>query len=123
MFDLKVKTNFCAAHRLNGYDGDCSNVHGHNFGVIVVVKIKQLNTIGFGMDFKVLKKEIEYYLKQLDHKNLNDLDPFKQNNPTAEHIAIWIYDSLAKKINSDNVEVANVTVEESEKYSATYYGQ
>lgn len=122
MFDLKVKTSFCAAHNLKGYDGDCQNVHGHNFGVIVVAKVKKLNPVGFGMDFKELKKEIEFFLKQLDHKHLNNLDPFKELNPTAEHIAIWIFDSLSAKINSENVKVANVTIEESEKYSATYYG-
>ena len=122
MIELKVKSNFSAAHHLNEYDGDCSNIHGHTFGVIVLVRIEQLNKIGIGKDFKDLKKDIEYFLKQLDHKYLNELEPFKEINPTSENISIWIFNRLSEKMNSDNIKLHSVTVEESEKYSATYYG-
>ncbi len=123
MVELKVKSNFSAAHHLNGYEGDCKDTHGHNFGVIVLVRVDRLNEIGIGKDFKDLKKDIEHFLKQLDHKYLNDLTPFKSQNPTAEHIAIWLFNSLSDKINSESIKVHSITIEESEKYSATYYGE
>jgi len=82
MIELKVKSNFAAAHHLNGYKGDCSQTHGHTFSVIVLVRLEKLNEIGIGMDFKELKKEIENFLKQLDHQYLNNLAPFRSDNPT-----------------------------------------
>jgi 6-pyruvoyltetrahydropterin/6-carboxytetrahydropterin synthase len=122
MVELRVKINFAAAHHLNGYKGDCSQTHGHTFSAIVVVRVERLNDIGIGLDFKELKKEIEYFLKQLDHKYLNELAPFKHQNPTSENIAIWLFNSLSEKLAPQNVKVYSVTVEESEKYAATYYG-
>jgi 6-pyruvoyltetrahydropterin/6-carboxytetrahydropterin synthase len=122
MVELKVKSNFAAAHHLNGYKGDCSQTHGHTFSVIVLVRVEKLNEIGIGIDFKELKKEIEHYLKQLDHKYLNDLMPFKNVNPTSENIAIWLFNSLTENLAPQKVKVYSVTIEESDKYSATYYG-
>ena len=54
---------------------------------------------------------------------LNDLKPFKNDNPTAENIAIWIFHSLSKKVNSRNIKVYSVSIEESEKYGTTYFGE
>lgn len=117
-----MKSNFGAAHHLNGYVGDCSETHGHNFRVIAVFRFDELNNIGISFDFKELKKEMEYFIKQLDHKYLNNLPQFKSNNPTSENIAIWFFRSLSEKLQPLNVKLHSVTVEESEKYSATYYG-
>ncbi|MBZ0158185.1 MAG: 6-carboxytetrahydropterin synthase QueD [Alphaproteobacteria bacterium] len=123
MLELTVESNFSAAHKLNGYEGICKNIHGHNFTVEVTVRVKKLNKIGIGIDFLDLKQDIDSFLKQLDHKIINDISPFTKVNPTSENIAIWLYDSISKKVNSINIKVSKIKVKESSNFSATYYGK
>ena len=106
------KAHFNAAHRLFRKDwsdeknlkvfGKCSypNYHGHNYELIVSVTGKINEETGFVMDLKVLKDliktEIEDYL---DHKNLNvDILEFKNLNPTAENIVVFIWQKLKSKL-------------------------
>ena len=122
MHALYVKLSFAAAHHLRGYRGECKRVHGHNFNVKVVFRANKLNKIGIGKDFKTLKKEVKFFLDKLDHYTLNDLKPFKKENPTAENLAIWLFNSLSDKVNSRNLKVHSVQIAESEKYGTVYYG-
>ena len=107
------RARFNAAHRLYNprWDdatnfrvfGKCSNphYHGHNYELeIKVTGLPQADT-GFVMDLKVLSDLVqEQVLERFDHKNLNlDTAEFKNLNPTAEHIAMVIYDLLRPHIN------------------------
>jgi 6-pyruvoyltetrahydropterin/6-carboxytetrahydropterin synthase len=121
MYELMVETNFSSAHQLRGYHGDCERLHGHNWKVQVYVLAEKLNEIDIGIDFHDLKKMTEEVLAPLDHSFLNALFPFTEKNPSSENIAKWIYDSLRKKINDDNVHLSGVTVWESDTASATYF--
>ncbi len=123
ILELSIESNFSAAHQLYGYEGICKDVHGHNFTVVATVSIKKLNKIGIGIDFLDLKSDLDYFLKQFDHKNLNELKPFQKINPTSENIAIWLYKNLSKKVNSKNVKLLKVQVKESLQFSVTYYGK
>ena len=58
MFDIFIKTHFAGAHHLRDYPGDCELPHGHNWKVKVTVRAQQLDNIGMGIDFKVLKKQL-----------------------------------------------------------------
>ncbi len=106
------KAHFNAAHRLyrpdwsmernNEIFGKCNNpnFHGHNYELIVGVTGEIDPETGFVMDMKLLKdlvnSEIEEYL---DHKNLNiEVPEFKKTNPTAENIAIVIWNRLRPHI-------------------------
>ncbi len=108
------KEHFNAAHRLFNPDwdkqtnenvfGKCAlpNYHGHNYELEVKVIGKPDKKTGFVMDMKelsdVIKAEVH---SRFDHKNLNlDTEEFKNLNPTAENIAIVIYELLRKKIDS-----------------------
>jgi len=123
LFELSIESSFSAAHQLRGYEGECKNVHGHNFLVEVTVSVKKLNGIGIGVDFLDLQREVDYFIKQVDHKNLSKLSQFKKINPTSENLAIWFYDGLHKKVNSNNVKLVRVQVKESSQFTATYYGK
>ncbi len=106
------REHFNAAHRLfnPGWDdatnekvfGKCAlpNYHGHNYELEVKVVGMPDEKTGYVMDLKELsdlvKREIH---SRFDHKNLNlDTKEFKELNPTAEHIAIVIYDLLRPHI-------------------------
>lgn len=120
MYHLTIKTHFAAAHRLVNYQGDCENLHGHNWHVEVTVAARELDTAGLGLDFKVLKKQTKELLGELDHKYLNDLPHFSQNSPSSEQIARFIFDRLSGQLDSDNVQLERVTVWESEFACASY---
>lgn len=106
------KESFNAAHRLfnPGWSdeknsevfGKCAlpNFHGHNYDLIVRITGKQDKKTGYVMDMKKLSDLVkETIIEKLDHKNLNmDVDEFKGLNPTAENIAIVIYDLLRPHI-------------------------
>lgn len=120
MYRLTIHTQFAAAHNLVHYQGDCENLHGHNWKVEVTVAAKDLDKAGLGIDFKILKRETNRILDQLDHKYLNDLDPFRKLSPSSENIARFLFETLGPVLDSDNVTVEKVTVWESEKACASY---
>ena len=106
------KEHFNAAHRLHNpmwsdsrnseIFGKCNNpnYHGHNYELIVkIVGVPDPET-GYIIDLKVLSDLIqENVLKRFDHKNLNlDTVEFKNLNPTAENIAVVIYNILRAEI-------------------------
>jgi 6-pyruvoyltetrahydropterin/6-carboxytetrahydropterin synthase len=121
MYKLKVCTSFAAAHCLIHYQGDCENLHGHNWKVEVSVTAKELDKAGLGLDFKLLKSETDDLLKTLDHKYLNELEPFRENSPSSENIARFIYREMSLKLNNDSIKVDMVTVWESDSACASYY--
>lgn len=109
------KEHFCAAHRLHNSQWDdeknkrvfglCNNpnYHGHNYEIIVkIVGIPNQET-GYVLDTKILSDLIQReVIKKFDHKNLNlDVAEFKHINPTAENIAIVIYNLLKPKLDED----------------------
>lgn len=109
------KENFNAAHRLYnaGWDdatnqdvfGKCAlpHYHGHNYEMQVKVTGEVEQATGFVMDMKLLSDLIhEKIIARFDHKNLNlDTEEFKTLNPTAENIAIVIYNLLRPHIDQD----------------------
>jgi len=121
MFRLTIITAFAAAHNLTHYQGDCENLHGHNWKVEVSITTNELDKAGLGIDFKILKKETNALLKTLDHKYLNEIPPFDLLSPSSENISRFLYGELTKIFGSDKVKVEMVTVWESDFASATYY--
>jgi 6-pyruvoyltetrahydropterin/6-carboxytetrahydropterin synthase len=109
------KEHFNAAHRLNNPNwteeknqevfGKCNNpnFHGHNYELIVKVTGEIDPDTGYVMDMKVLSDLIkETILNRFDHKNLNlDTKEFANLNPTAENIAVVIFNLLREKIDSN----------------------
>lgn len=121
MYELTVEVGFAAAHQLRGYLGNCENMHGHNWRVHITVGADRLNDIDIAIDFRELKTLAREVVSPLDHAFLNDVFPFTEKNPSSENIAKWIFDSMKKKINNDDIRLSAVTVWESENSSASYY--
>ena len=96
------------------YHGKCEHLHGHNYKVVVTIE-DEVKEDGMVMDFKIIKRIVkEKAINVLDHKHLNDII----ENPSAEHIAIWIWDKI-----KDDMPLKKVTVYETEKYYCTYEGK
>ena len=106
------KEHFNAAHRLSNPEwddkhnteifGKCSNpnYHGHNYDLIVKVTGEINKETGYVMDTKILKDLIRAnIIERFDHRNLNmDVEEFSGMNPTAENIAVVIWNILRKLI-------------------------
>ncbi|HUM99446.1 MAG: 6-carboxytetrahydropterin synthase QueD [Halothiobacillus sp. 20-53-49] len=119
-FALSVTVDFAAAHRLLGYEGNCARLHGHNWKIIVEVTGQKLDSVGMVVDFKTMKKAARDAAKKLDHQFLNEIAPFDQINPTAEHIAVWFFVELSGVLNQPNARISAITVWENEYSAVTY---
>lgn len=120
MYELMVEDKFSAAHKLTGYEGECANLHGHNFKVQVFVQVKNLNELGLAIDFRELKDGLKKVLGRLDHKYLNELPAFKDKNPTSENLARYIYEQLSNQL--EGVIMHQIKVWESETAYVAYGG-
>ncbi|OBQ55521.1 6-carboxytetrahydropterin synthase [Tamlana sp. s12] len=108
------KAHFNAAHRLYNKNwtfekndavfGKCNNpnYHGHNYELIVSVTGEINQETGFVIDVAILKELIEVEIEAaFDHKNLNlEVPEFENLNPTAENIAVVIYNKLKPKLDA-----------------------
>lgn len=129
------KEHFNAAHRLfnSGWDktkntdvfGKCSlpNYHGHNYDLVVKVTGEVNPETGFVMDTKVLKDLTrKYIVEHFDHRNLNvDVEEFRHLNPTAENIAVVIWNILRRHI--DAALELRVVLYETERNFVEYGGE
>jgi 6-pyruvoyltetrahydropterin/6-carboxytetrahydropterin synthase len=121
MYELKVVTDFAAAHQLKMVAEKCENLHGHNWKIEVCVAGEHLNPAGVLIDFGELKQYVSEIMERLDHKFLNELEYFHDDNPpSSENIARYIADALQSMINDSDVKVTRVTSWESENACATY---
>ena len=119
-YTLKIVTDFAAAHALRNYPGECSRLHGHNWKVEVEVKASTLDKAGMGIDFKAIKNAAISLVNQLDHHNLNELEPFDKINPTAENIAAYFFRGLSDTLNNERVHISAVTIWETERACVRY---
>lgn len=119
-YQLKVVTDFASAHTLRDYPGACSRIHGHNWKVELEAIATRLDDVGMGIDFKVMKQAAREVGGRLDHQYLNDLEPFRKVNPTAENIAAYMYKEISAMINSDSIKVTALTLWETERACVRY---
>ncbi|TAK32718.1 MAG: 6-carboxytetrahydropterin synthase QueD [Chloroflexota bacterium] len=120
MFELSIRGHFDSAHFLRGYQGRCENLHGHRYDVTVYVRSGQLNAIGLAYDFADLKGHLKQILTRYDHVCLNEIQPFTDINPSAENIALTLYQELRPYVNVPGVTLHRVDVWESPGSCATY---
>lgn len=121
MFSVTVRGFISSAHFLREYKGKCENMHGHNWQVDVTVEKQGLGPDGMVMDFTVLKGYVKEIVDELDHKVLNELEPFEDLNPSAENIARYVFKQVQERILGSNCRVAKVDIWEQRDSCATYF--
>ena len=122
MFDIFIKTHFSGGHHLREYPGNCERPHGHNWKVKVTVRAAELDQLGMGMDFKVLKERVNTVVDELDHCDLNEHPAFQDRNPSSEHIAQFLFEQLQGELTADRYALYNVEVRETDSSGVIYYG-
>lgn len=108
MYYISKRLEIAGAHNLKlSYESKCTNLHGHNWIVMIYCKSEDLNEDGMVIDFKHIKEMVS---DKLDHQYINEIVDF---NPTAENIAKYICDLVGEKC-------YKVSVQESEGNIAIY---
>lgn len=118
MYTLQANTNFDSAHFLKGYEGKCSNIHGHRWIVEVTIAAEELKnqgqTRGMVVDFKTLKDDLNNLADELDHSLVIEEGSLKETTknalldeefrivelpfrPTAENLAEYFFDEMEDK--------------------------
>lgn len=137
MFTLVSENSFDAAHFLHGYNGKCSNIHGHRWRVVVEIFSDKLSddkqTRGMVVDFDTLKEDIKQEVDYFDHSLIIEADTLKEKTyealkeegirlieldfrTTAENFSKYFYDRFEKK----GYNVKQVSVYETPNNCATY---
>ena len=119
-FEVKIISDFAAAHHLRNFRGKCENLHGHNWKVEVVVRGRSLEENGILLDFGELKQAVRELLSEVDHHYLNDLPFFRERNPSSENIARFLFGCLAEKFDTENHRLYSVSAWESSDACATF---
>jgi 6-pyruvoyltetrahydropterin/6-carboxytetrahydropterin synthase len=123
MFEVTVEDSFAAGHYLRNYKGKCENPHGHNYKVRITLCGKELDQAGLLLDFKDLREAMKFVIGRLDHQMMNDVEPFKTLNPSAENLAKYFYEQTNLRLGRETngrVQVKNVTIFETDTTTATY---
>jgi len=134
MIILRKKYKFCAAHQYkNTYwseeknkevFGDDYKVHGHNYGVTIALIGPIDRDTGFITDLDQINRIMKHsIINQLDHSNIQeDIDWFKDRQPSSENLAVYIYKVLKEKIKLPT-KLYSVKIEETPTISSEYFGE
>jgi len=119
MFTISVERHFQASHQLIMPDGSKEPVHNHNWVVTTNLSSEKLNNMGVVMDFRALQAMIDRTVADFNHKALESIGYFQQNNPSAENVAKYIYEKLLTEL-PEGVKLQNVRVVEEPGCSASF---
>jgi 6-pyruvoyltetrahydropterin/6-carboxytetrahydropterin synthase len=119
MYSITKEFTFDSAHYLRNYAGKCANMHGHTYRVIVTIEGDRLDPLGMLVDFSTVKGLVTH---PFDHLLLNEVEPFTEINPTAEHMAstiFYIIDNYCSTLDNDPI-CKSVLIWETPTSSAKY---
>ena len=119
MFTISVETHFRASHQLTLPDGSKEPIHEHDWLVTAAVAGDKLDEMGVVMDFHLLKAMVEKITAELDDAVLGELESFRQNKPSAENVARYVYDRLRGEL-PHGVALRSISVVEEPGCSAEF---
>lgn len=120
MYTVVKEHAFAAAHFIRGHQGECQHLHGHNYRVRVSVSTRALDALGMVIDFADLKRAMREVLDPFDHRVINEIPPFDHRNTTAELLAEYIWEEMARRLEDGRVKVSKVEVWETDTSCATF---
>lgn len=118
MYTLQTSASFDSAHFLKGYEGKCSNIHGHRWRVEATVAAEDVSEEGqergMVVDFKIFKDSLMELTEELDHSLVIEEESLKESTrtalleegfrivelpfrPTAENLAAYFYHEMEDK--------------------------
>lgn len=121
-YQVIVAAHFDAAHYLPGYPGPCARLHGHRWRVEAAVVGDEPGEDGMVVDFMVLKRLLGEVVERMDHRCLNEVEPFTQVVPTSENLARHLFREFASRVKGleSGINVLWVAVSESPETRIVY---
>ena len=121
MYKITKEFSFCASHVLNYLPAGhpCSQLHGHNYVVVIELESIELDKTGMVIDYRKLHLFKDFIDEHLDHQHLNDMAKFNPTanfNPTAENLAKYLFNIFKKTY----PQLVAITVKETPKTAARY---
>lgn len=98
MFVVSVQAHYDSAHFLRNYNGKCEKLHGHRYIVELAMAKDEVDESGIAFDFVDVKRHLRALADELDHENINELEPFTTLEPSAENQARWIHDEMKRRL-------------------------
>jgi len=121
MYTMGVKRDFMAQHFLVGGDWGAENLrHSHHYQVEVQLEGRQLDAHGYLVDIVEVEKHLQSLVDYFRDRMLNELPEFAGRNPSIEHLARIICQSLAEKIGAGNLSAVRVKIWENDIAWAAY---
>jgi len=121
MYTVTVKRDFIARHYLIGGDwGDENDPHAHHYVVEVQLEGPALDTHGYLTDICQLESALEARIAHYRDAMLNELPEFEGLNPSIEHLAGFIQQSIAANIQTRHLKAMTVRLWENERAWAQY---
>lgn len=96
MYSVIVEAGFTAMHQIRLHDGTVEPRHGHDWGVRAVFSRPTLDELGMVIDFSDARRMLAEVLDRLDYKDLNQHPAFRDQNPTTEVVAHWIFGQMVE---------------------------
>ena len=119
MFTISVETQFKAGHSVALPDGSREPEHEHFWAVSAEVTTDKLDGRGIAIDFAQLKARLTDITSKLGGGSLSDIDDFREHGPSAECVAVYVFQRLKPKL-PDEVRLVSVSVSEQVGCSAKY---
>jgi len=119
MYEITVEEGFRAGHQVRMYDGRLEDRHEHDWRVEVTLAAEQLDPIGVVYDFLTLRPMLKEAIAPLGVPRLNDVPALAGQNPTAEHVARYVFGEMAARLGPD-AGLVSVRVWEAAGASAVY---
>lgn len=101
MFTVSIETRFRASHSIALPDGSQEPQHEHDWAIVAEVGSERLNDAGVVMDFARLRSILSEVATKLDNISLGELDYFQSRNPSAENVAMYVYEKIEPKLPDD----------------------
>jgi len=118
MYSVCVSTTFDAVHAVT-VRGIDEVPHNHTWIAEIIIEGESLDEDGLLIDFLEVEKHLKEIIEPLRNSNLNELELLEEENPSAEHLALYICKKIKNKIITP-VRVQSVTVTEAPNCKATY---
>jgi 6-pyruvoyltetrahydropterin/6-carboxytetrahydropterin synthase len=120
MYIISVRAHYDSAHFLRSYHGKCERLHGHRYEVEAAFAFEELGDGGMAYDFTDAKRTLREITEELDHQNLNDLEPFREQESSAENQARYLFEELRRRSGEVGTNLLYVRVWETPNQWAQY---
>ncbi|UCC73527.1 MAG: 6-carboxytetrahydropterin synthase [Gemmatimonadota bacterium] len=100
-YRVAVRASYDAALFIPGDEGPSGRTHGHRYTVEAVLEAENVDDSGFVADLDRIQPKLAAIARQLDHRLLNELEPFREGAPSAERQAEYFYQRLSVEIEGE----------------------